>query len=266
MLAHMDAADYSAAADINLAATWAGLGRALGYEIVEEQSMTLATSGLPLAFFNGAYVTGPIADPAQTLSEATDFFASRGVPWLLWARPGVATDLVDLAEAAGMKRGSGPPQMILAPINESPAPPAELSIGIVTDAGGLEQHAEMLRLGFGMPREVTDRLIGPGILRAPGVVVFVGTVDRAPVSCSLLSISGLTAGIYNVATPEAFRGRGYGEALTWAASAEGARRGCTHAALQASPAGYPIYSRMGFTDLGRYIQLEGPANAVSATP
>ncbi len=265
MLMNVDAADNSAAADINLAATWAALGRALGFVVGEAQNLTMVTSGLPLAFFNGAYVTGPIADPVQSLGEATDFFASRGVPWLLWARPGVADDLVDLAEAAGMKRRSGPPQMILAPIRKAPAPPSELTVEIVTDEAGLEQHAEMLRLGFAMPREVTDRIIGPGILRVPDVAVFVGTVDAAPVSCSLLSVSGDTAGVYNVATPEAFRGRGYGEALTWAASAEGARRGCTHAALQASPDGYPIYSRMGFADLGPYIQVEGLATG-SVTP
>ena len=45
------------------------------------------------------------------------------------------------------------------------------------------------------------------------------------------------------------------------AVAEGARRGCTHSVLQASPSGYPVYRRMGFTDLGRYVQLEGPPPA-----
>ena len=43
--------------------------------------------------------------------------------------------------------------------------------------------------------------------------------------------------------------------------AEGARRGCTNSILQASDAGYPIYRRMGFVDLGRYVQLEGPPPA-----
>jgi GNAT superfamily N-acetyltransferase len=89
-------------------------------------------------------------------------------------------------------------------------------------------------------------------------VVFVGRVDGEPVSCSLLSVTGETAGVYNVATPERFRGRGFGEALTWAAIDEGARRGCAAAILQSSEAGYPIYSRMGFVEIGRYVQLEGP--------
>ena len=44
-------------------------------------------------------------------------------------------------------------------------------------------------------------------------------------------------------------------------AAEGARRGCDHAILQASPAGQPVYETMGFTHLGNYTQLEGPPTA-----
>ena len=83
-------------------------------------------------------------------------------------------------------------------------------------------------------------------------------MDGSPVSTSLLTTSGATAGINNVATVDGSRGRGYGAALTWAAVTEGAQRGCTHAILQASESGYPVYCRMGFVDLGRYVQLEGP--------
>lgn len=71
-------------------------------------------------------------------------------------------------------------------------------------------------------------------------------------------MSGTTAGINNVATHPDLRANGYGAALTWAAVAEGARRGCTHSILQASESGYPVYRKMGYTDLGRYVQLEGP--------
>jgi predicted acetyltransferase len=106
--------------------------------------------------------------------------------------------------------------------------------------------------------EIVDRLIRPALLDLADAAVLVGRVDDEPVSCSLLAVSGATAGVYNVATPERFRGKGYGEAMTWAAVAEGARRGCSQAALQASESGYAIYRRMGFIDLGSYVQLEGP--------
>ena len=141
---------------------------------------------------------------------------------------------------------------------DSPRPPAELTVEMATTPESLRDHAEVLRDGFEMPQEIVDGLIQPALLGYPNLAVFVGRVDGTPVSCSLLAVSGTTAGVYNVATPPPFRGRGYGEALTWAPVIEGARRGCTHAVLQSSASGYPVYRRMGFVDLGRYVQLEGP--------
>jgi predicted GNAT family acetyltransferase len=74
----------------------------------------------------------------------------------------------------------------------------------------------------------------------------------------MLVRSDETAGVYNVVTVPAHRGKGYGAAVTWAVVAEGARRGCTHAVLQASETGYPVYRRMGFVDAGWYVELTGP--------
>jgi predicted acetyltransferase len=89
----------------------------------------------------------------------------------------------------------------------------------------------------------------------------VGWIDATPVSCAMVVVTGATAGIYNVATPPEHRRRGYGAAVTWAAIEEGRRSGCDHAALQASELGAPVYRSMGFVDVGRYVQLEGPPAA-----
>jgi predicted GNAT family acetyltransferase len=82
-----------------------------------------------------------------------------------------------------------------------------------------------------------------------------GSVDDVPVSTALVSVTGTTAGIYNVATPREHRRGGYGEAFTWAAVAEGRRLSCDHSALQASPMGAPVYRRMRYVDLGTHVQL-----------
>lgn len=65
-------------------------------------------------------------------------------------------------------------------------------------------------------------------------------------STATLIVSGHVAGIYNVATPESFRRRGFGDAATRAAVHEGGRRGCAVATLQSSEMGYGVYERMGF--------------------
>ncbi len=250
--------ELAVAADANLATAWAALGRAMGADVVELGSTSLVASGLPMAFFNGAFVGAPPEDPEHLVAEAVSFFGTRGVPWLQWVRTGVSPATIDAGVKAGLRHAGGPPAMGLEPIPTQPTQPAELSIEIATTEPDVRDHASMLRDGFGMPQEFVDRLIRPGLLEEPTIAVFVGRVDGTPVSCSRLATSGNTAGVYNVATPAAFRGKGYGEALTWAAIAEGAQRGCTNSVLQASDVGYPIYRRMGFVDLGRYVQLEGP--------
>jgi GNAT superfamily N-acetyltransferase len=255
----MDVHALALAGDDNLAATWAAFGRAVGADVVEHGPLTLVATGLPIPFFNGAYVHGPVQDPAALVDEAVRFFAARSLPWLLRVRDGLPPALVEAGEAAGLRPAGGPPAMGLFAITDIPPPPAGLTTEVVTTTAGLADHATMLSEGFAMPAMVAERLFQPGLLALGDLAVLVGRVDGEPVSCSAMSITGTTVGVYNVATPERFRGKGYGEALTWAAIAEGARRGCSTAILQASDAGYPIYVRMGFVELGRYLQLEGPA-------
>lgn len=261
MLARMDAAELALAADENLASTWALLGRAIGADVAEVGALTLVAIGVPIAFFNGAFLRTATHEPERLVAAAVEFFGERGLPWLLWVRENVAPNVLDAGRRAGLRDAGGPPGMGLVSIPKSRPAPTELAIEVATTLDALAEHAAMLRDGFGMPQDVVDQLIRPGLLDEPRAAAFVGRVHGTPVSSSLLSVSGTTAGVYNVATPEPFRGRGYGEALTWAAIAEGARRGCTHSVLQASPSGYPVYRRMGFTDLGRYLQLEGPPHA-----
>jgi len=73
---------------------------------------------------------------------------------------------------------------------------------------------------------------------------WLGRVDGRAASIAAASVSHGFVGIYAVATDPAFRGRGYGEALTWAATMF---RPDLPATLQASPMGRPVYERMGFT-------------------
>lgn len=257
----MDVAELGRAVDSNIASIWASLGRSMGGEVADVGTMTLVATGLPLAFFNGAFLRATTDQPDHLVAAATEFFGERKVPWLLWVRDGVSPATLEAGRSAGLRDVGGPPAMGLLPIPPAPPLPAGLTIEIATSEATLRDHASMLRDGFGMPQEVVDRMIRPALLEEPNLAALVGRIDGEPVSCSLLGVTGRTAGVYNVATPARLRGKGYGEALTWAAVAEGARRSCSHAVLQASDSGYPIYRRMGFADLGRYVQLEGPPAA-----
>lgn len=96
---------------------------------------------------------------------------------------------------------------------------------------------------------------GPWLLRDPGLVFFLAYVDGEPAGTSSVCVTDEIAGIYGVATLEAFRRRGVASALTAAALQEGARKGCVIGALQPSDMGRPVYQRMGFHPSALFMQF-----------
>ena len=168
----MDLDELGRACDENLAAVWAGFGLAAGYPVETVDTLTLTASGLPIAFFNGAYLRGRTSDPTSAARESIAFFERHALPFLMWVRAGLDDELLVAARAAGLTDGGGPPAMALTSIGRIPPPPAELQLSVAA--------------------------------------------DRSDVP-----------------------------------------RGCDHSILQSSAMGYPIYRRMGFIDIGQYVQLAG---------
>ena len=260
----MDLSRWGELADANLAESWTRFATSSGGAVGASDRCSFVASGVPAAFFNGAFASGPVADPDRVIAEATAFMADCGVPWLLWVREGVDDDLLTAGRRAGLQEAGGPPALVLPSIPDMPAAPDELAIVTVTDEGDVPICRDLMARGFEMPGEFVDQLIADAIVDDPSMRFVVGSVGGTPVSCALVAVTGSTAGIYNVATPPEHRRHGYGTAVTWAAIEEGARQGCDHACLQASELGAPVYRSMGFVDVGRYVQLEGPPVATDS--
>jgi GNAT superfamily N-acetyltransferase len=107
-------------------------------------------------------------------------------------------------------------------------------------------HAGVAAAGFGAPEEPFLQLMTPDVLRLPGVRCYVGDVGSQPVTTGLGVTLGAFTGLFTIATLPACRGRGYGTAMTARIVADGLAAGAKWSWLQSSPAGYPIYDRLGF--------------------
>jgi hypothetical protein len=245
-------------ADVNLGVTWSSLGRAGGASVGGSESCPFVATGISAAFFNGVYATAAVADPEAVIDDAIEFMAAHELPWLLWVREGVDDALLRSGRQRGLRDAGGPPCMVLPSVGDTPVPPDGFEVERVVDRSGVETFRDVAARGFEMPPEVLERLITADTISEPSIVALIGSVDGVAVSTALACVSGTTVGIYNVATPEVYRRRGYGEAITWAAIEAGAMLGADHAALQASELGASVYRSMGFVDVGRYVQLEGP--------
>lgn len=210
-------------------------------------------SGLPIPFFNQVLATGDGPDPAA-LARAIEAIRSRGVPFLVRLRAGIDDDVVGALAGMGFREDltEAFPAMALHPIPDAMASapgPSDLDIREAVDEASLEDHVAVVSAGFGMPIDMARRLVPVEELTIPGFAPFVGYVGARPVATSLGYTASGTVGVYNVATVEDVRRRGYGAAVTRRAIADGVARGATVAILQSSDMGRPVYAGLGFREV-----------------
>lgn len=243
--------DLALRAEENLLAFAEAWALASGGERWHRDGMLVVASGAPMRAFNNVVITDVTPRLRGNLCEAIGAFARRGVPFRVRLRDALAPGAADALSASGLALQGRIPCLVMSPIVDSGAPPA-VEIRPVEDAATLRHHVEVVAGAFGwqpdrLAEVFTERLLEDGRWRG-----YVGYADGRPVASSQLMLSDGSAGIYYVGTLEAYRRRGYGEALTWHAVREAARAGCDSVSLQASPMGLPIYERMGFRTIGAY--------------
>jgi GNAT superfamily N-acetyltransferase len=107
-------------------------------------------------------------------------------------------------------------------------------------------HATVAAAGFGAPDEIFQQLVTPEMAASPSVTVVIGEVADEPVTTGLaITIAG-RSGLFNIATPEPHRGKGYGAAVTRWLVDEALDSGAHLVWLQSSPSGLGVYERLGF--------------------
>jgi GNAT superfamily N-acetyltransferase len=218
----------------------------------EMDHLTLMHCGFAMPMFNSAFLKHPGEDLAAAIAEAQAYFAEIDLPFHFECRREEVATCEAALGAAGFDRAADVPVMVLDRIpSAAPALLAGLEIARV------EQREDLA--GFGLPERAGSAFLTDVMHARDDVEFFLGRLDGEAVATSCLVVSGATAGIYWVATREAARRKGLGEALTWAAVLAGGRRGCDYASLQASVMGRPVYTRMGFASPTAYAKFERPA-------
>lgn len=236
-----------ARSDANFVDSFRLLGRVIdGGEVRDSGGITIVATGLPVAMFNVAFVTQPLADPAAQLASAVACFRAREVPFVVRMCGGGQPEAQAAAASMGLVEAPAEPGMAL--LNSVPlaAEPAALRIVAARDEKTLDDHALVCSLGFGMPLEIAKAVVPPRLLQTLDAEVYVGYIDGKPVTSSALFFNNGVAGVYNVATVDSHRRKGLGEAMTWHAVRRGRELGCLFSSLQASDMGKPVYKRMGF--------------------
>jgi hypothetical protein len=236
--------ELHAAAKRNIARTVALTAGRTG-EVTEDDRLALIVgpASLASAFVNAALRIDDNLSAADALGEATEYFGTRGHPFVFWTDDGVDADVVALLAAAGARS-----------IDTSPLPgmvadeplSARLCTQNAVHVDGPGELAALLEIvtavyDFGLPM---DQWLGGWPL--PDAIAGYVLRDRGVPVSTATAVADEVGGIYLVATPHRHRRRGYGAAITVHATNQLFEAGVRAVTLQASAAGVRIYSRMGY--------------------
>jgi ribosomal protein S18 acetylase RimI-like enzyme len=211
---------------------------------------------VPVPQFNGVWPLDDDAAPA--LDAALDEIRDRALPYSVQVRRGRTPAWEEEAARLGLTGEEPMPGMVTAPADLSGPDLPELEIIRVETADGLAQTLAVAAAGFGAPANMLAPLYLLETAAIEGLSYYLGRVDGRDVSTSVGYTLGDTVGVFNVATPPEYRGRGYGAALTVEAAREGFAAGAELAWLQASAMGFSVYRRLGFREAAEYVLLTRP--------
>lgn len=261
-------AGLAEAADGNFA-THAGWvqGRVAGMRVIDQEGLMLVDSGLPCDTFN--LVLRARLEPhsaAERVREALAYF--RGVERLFswWVGPADRpSGLGDVLADAGLERAESELAMAatLAELRAGDVAPGGLRVERVRTPEQLRDFARVNAANWSPPDPLVTRfyeLAAPVLLAGDSPLwLYVGYVDGEAVAASELAVGGGVVGLYNIATLETHRRRGFGSAMTLRPLLDARAAGHRTAVLQAAPDGVGVYTRLGFRPFGQITEYKPPA-------
>jgi ribosomal protein S18 acetylase RimI-like enzyme len=209
--------------------------------------------------FNFASVVGEAPSPQRVFDMAAEFFAGKSGGYGILVEAEAGHPMEAELRSRGWQIAEDEPALVLPEIARLPAPPDGLELCLITELEPLRLFQGALAAGFEAPAETGSNWMSSlDVARDPDMGLLMGRVDGQPVATAVLACVDGIATIHGVATIPAFRRRGFGKAVTWAAVQEGARRGCTSAALRALGISYDMYRRMGFVEVCKHRTYAPP--------
>ena len=224
-------------------------------EVADDPRMLRVWTGVPAPLFNAVLRIDVPDDELETaIDEAAAWFRARRGPWSWYVGPASnPARLASTLERRGFARATDPPGMA-ADLGDLDvlAPGAAVDVVRVTDRPTLKAWFDVFAPSFDLSRPAArafhDLLIAAGFDASAPMHHLVAFEGRTPVATASVVPAAGVGGIYNVATRADRRGRGVGRSITLAAMHDVAAMGFDTAILWSTPAGMPVYRRLGFVE------------------
>jgi GNAT superfamily N-acetyltransferase len=219
-----------------------------------QPGLLLTNGRSPLPFMNAAFFTAPATtegDVRSRLALAAAHFREGGHPFVFMPGEdmlagGPVGGLTDLCAELGLGYMMPMTGMVAEALSPPVRPLPDLEFQTVADAEMRDAVGDINAAGYDIPGEAMRAATSVASLW-DGMIGVVGLVDGVPVStASVLPVDDV-AYVALVATLPSHQGKGYAEAVMRRAldEARGAW-GLVRTVLHATPAGNPVYTRMGY--------------------
>ena len=248
------------ALESNMVAFWSAYGRAPGCTLQVTPEAVWFYTGIPVPLFNGVPSIQLKPESIQaTFDSLQGKIKEQGAPALWWIGPRSEPDPpAAWFEPYGLQPAGEVPGMAmdLGSLDSKPELPENFVIQKVNTTEMQALWARIAALGTGFPAVATERLTQLEVtLTDPQYKAqhrYIGFLNGIPVATAALVLDSGVAGIYAVATIPEARRKGIGKILTVMPLLEARQMGYRVGILQASSMGYPIYKKIGFSDVCAY--------------
>ncbi|MEU8080583.1 GNAT family N-acetyltransferase [Catellatospora citrea] len=226
----------------------------------EDAGGLLIATGVAAAPFNQVHCRATAS--AAGIEKAASFFGEHGLPWrIVCEAPDPQAS--SYAGQRGVIREPLYPIMSLDLTSQNVRMPdqSRLRVSVAQSVDDVREFIECAGASFGHDPDLIEAMCRPATIADDDFRLHLGRVDGRCVAISVgvdVREQG-TVGVYFVGVRPEARGLGYGRAVTEQVVAGGVARGARTAVLQATPAGYPVYVKMGFAQVGDYHLWDFPA-------
>jgi GNAT superfamily N-acetyltransferase len=205
------------------------------------------TSGTPIASLNGVFSTMRQPDMTELSSFAASYSKST-LPWSIQVRSeGSNASVAQTAAEHGLTKSFEQPFM-LKHLREGDAAMRMHGNASVRQVPKEEHqiYNQVLAAGCEAPEHVFHKVTAPEVLGARGMSAYLVEEAGIPVATSFGVLAGDYVGVFNIATPPAYRLRGYARMATAAVLRNAYAHGARTAFLHSTPDGYRVYESLGF--------------------
>jgi ribosomal protein S18 acetylase RimI-like enzyme len=226
-----------------------------------DADLAIYRAGIPHQIFNGV-----LRVRQWSLDEAVAETKRQlaGLPWVWWVGEDSDAGVADRLRGMGAEQTSSMPVMAadLAQTAQRTPLPDGLTIVHVSERSTMPDFVSAYATSFALPADSIDMLIEHELKDIAGgrkIVRLAAVLDQRMVGTAMITLGPAVAGLFCVKTDPAHRRRGIGNALTLAALHIAREAGQSIVTLQATPAGKPLYERLGFTTVSHYRLFTFPA-------